>query len=118
MDTIQNPAKSPDRLLGVVTQPTDSRLSETNCALVLYTPVCLHASFDDVIGDGLLVVNVEFCHLHVTLAGVFVSEVWSANGASPSVKFTIENIFRDTTISHSMDVTMPSLTSPACHCTC
>ena len=28
-DSIQNPAKSPECLLGVVLQPTDSRLSET-----------------------------------------------------------------------------------------
>ena len=28
-DNIQKPADSPDRLLGVVTQPTDSRLKET-----------------------------------------------------------------------------------------
>ena len=29
MDNIQKPTKSPDCLLGVVPQPTDSRLSET-----------------------------------------------------------------------------------------
>ena len=32
-DTIQKPAKSLDCLLGVVTQPTDSWLSKTNCPI-------------------------------------------------------------------------------------
>ena len=34
-DDIQNPAESPDCLLGVVKQPTDSRLSETNYEFAL-----------------------------------------------------------------------------------
>ena len=34
-DSIQTPVKSPDCLLGVVTQPSDSRLSETSTVSVL-----------------------------------------------------------------------------------
>ena len=35
VDNIQKPENSPDCLIGVVTQPTDSRLSEPMCELAM-----------------------------------------------------------------------------------
>ena len=35
-DKIQKPGESPDCVLGVVPQPTDSRLSETTCECVIF----------------------------------------------------------------------------------
>ena len=50
-DTKQKPLMRPDCLLGVVPQPTDSRLSETRAVIVDTTsPVAGHVY--DVINDG------------------------------------------------------------------
>ena len=38
-DTKQKPLMGPDCLLGVVPQPTGSRLSETNCFLVIHIQI-------------------------------------------------------------------------------
>ena len=57
--------------------------------------------------DDLLVININSCHLHVTVAGVILTHVWSAKGECPSDKFTTKEVLKYTAISHSMDVTKP-----------
>ena len=47
---IQKPAKSPDCLLGVVTQPTDSRLSETMVVNATHIPAALGAHTNRLVG--------------------------------------------------------------------
>ena len=58
-------------------------------------------------------VRVYVCHLHVTLAGVFVAEIWMASRPRPSDKFAMQEIFRYTTESHPMNMAESPQTSVA-----
>ena len=58
-DSIQMLVKSPDSLLGVVLQPTDSRLSETTTVLVFPLP-SVHMSLLNPLFSGLVIIPIMF----------------------------------------------------------
>ena len=66
-----------------------------------------------IVSGCLPAVRVYVFHLYVTLAGVFVAEMWTASNTRLSDKLAIQEIFRYTTVSHPMNMAEPSHTSMA-----
>jgi len=45
---------------------------------------------------------------HVSLTGVFESQMWAAGASPPSCQLSIEDVLRDATVLHAMNVAKPA----------